>query len=102
MAFKSANLKMVYEGLRARGVLIDPETAASLFSRQDLEDLLMKAMQLQSEIQGLQREITTLQDLISATPPNSTEYLILVDSIEEKKKKLEDLKHYWDPAEVWF
>jgi len=61
MAFTSANLKLVYEELRARGIAMSASRVARLFRRGQLEGILKAARMRQARVQFYRSQIEMLK-----------------------------------------
>ena len=102
MAFKSANLKLIYEERRATGRPMDASQVARLFRQGQISSLLMKARRRIDIIHNYERTIAhyrTLLDQPDLSPPERDRILRLLILAE---KALHEHVRDIDDRETWY
>ena len=101
MPFKSANLKLIYEELRAAGLPISASEAGRLFRTGDLERLLDTVRARQTEINTLIARIESLRARVALLTEADPFYLIYLGMIDDDENRLHELIEHQDPRERW-
>ena len=101
MPFKSAELKSLYEQMRALGVLIDASDAARLFRRGELEDLVDLIQTRTERYNWLVAEVSRIEALLLLGALDVDEEALLRLTLNDYYLELEELAPYFDERERW-
>lgn len=101
MAFKSANLKLVYEELRAQGRSMTASRVAQLFRDGQLERLYRQARVRQSRIRFADNVIKLLELRLADPAIDEVDRRNYQRLIEHQESILEELMVDVDDREVW-
>jgi len=101
MAFKSAELKTLYEELRAQGRPLPASEVASLFRKDQLKGLAAAARWRGQQIKVLTATVRAVERLMKDVKPGVWLYLAYEVQLEDLKARLHELAPYMDERERW-
>jgi len=99
--FREANLKLVYEELRQRGVPLSASEVGRLFRQGQLDEVLAAARQRLGAIRTTRETIARLEEVRAQPDLSPGMLLAILGQLEAAKSRLEELLPFEDRTETW-